>query len=152
LTFTIHRGASEIGGSCVEVCTAKTRIVVDIGMPLVNPDGSQFNSAKLKNISTEDLRKRKILPDIPALYDSSKDKETALLISHPHQDYYGLIAYADKKIPVYVGEAAHKLMELSVVFAGTSGETPGKNKVIGNPCYFETYKHFISAIWRSRRI
>jgi Cft2 family RNA processing exonuclease len=40
MTFAIHRGASEIGGSCVEVCTAKTRIVVDIGMLLLNFDGS----------------------------------------------------------------------------------------------------------------
>jgi ribonuclease J len=59
MTFTIHRGASEIGGSCVEVCIARTRIVVDIGIPLVNVDGSSFNSAELKELSTEDLRKGK---------------------------------------------------------------------------------------------
>ena len=39
MTFIIHRGASEIGGSCVEVCSASTRIIVDIGMPLMNSDG-----------------------------------------------------------------------------------------------------------------
>jgi ribonuclease J len=135
MTFTIHRGASEIGGSCVEVSTAKTRIIVDIGMPLVNADGSSFNSAELKELSAEDLRKDKILPDIPALYDSIKDKETALLISHPHQDHYGLIGFVDKKIPVYLGQAAHKLIEISAIFAG-------KPKVIENPCYFESYKTF----------
>jgi ribonuclease J len=69
------------------------------------------------------------------LYDSVKDRETALLISHPHQDHYGLIEYVDKKIPVYLGRAAHKLIEISAIFAG-------KDKTIENPCYFESYKPF----------
>jgi ribonuclease J len=145
MTLTIHRGADEIGGSCVEVCTAKTRVIVDIGMPLVNADGSSFNSAELKDMSSEDLRKGKILPDIPALYDSTKDKETALLISHPHQDHYGLIAYVDKKIPVYLGQAAHKLIELSAVFAG-------KNKIIETPAILNRTKLFNSVILRLRPI
>ncbi len=45
MTYTIHRGAAEIGGSCVEICSPSTRIVIDIGMPLMNPDGSSFDSS-----------------------------------------------------------------------------------------------------------
>lgn len=43
MTFTIHRGANEIGGSCVEICTDTTRLVLEIGMQLVNPSFQLFN-------------------------------------------------------------------------------------------------------------
>ncbi|MCL1927729.1 MAG: MBL fold metallo-hydrolase [Treponema sp.] len=135
MTFNIHRGADEIGGSCVEVCSATTRIVIDIGMPLMNPDGSPFDSTRVKELSAKELIKEKILPDIPALYGSADDKETALLISHAHQDHYGLITFVDTKIPVYLGKATHKFIELSAVFA------KGK-EVVNNPYYFDNYELF----------
>jgi ribonuclease J len=134
MTFIIHRGANEIGGSCVEVCTAKTRLVIDIGMPLTNENGSRFDTKQIE-LPVSDLRKEKILPDIPALYDAPADKETAVLISHAHQDHYGLISFINENTPVYLGEAAHRLIGLSAVFAG-------KDNVIKNPRYFESYKPF----------
>ena len=33
MTLTIHRGTHEIGGSCVEICSDKTKILIDLGMP-----------------------------------------------------------------------------------------------------------------------
>ncbi|GHT97882.1 hypothetical protein FACS1894142_3380 [Spirochaetia bacterium] len=135
MTITPHRGATEIGGSCFEICTAKTRLVIDIGMPLANPDGSSFNSTETEKLTAQDLPKEKILPNIPALFNSKDDKETALLISHAHQDHYGLISFVDKKIPVYLGEASHKLIELTAAFAG-------KQAVIESPRYFKTYEPF----------
>ncbi len=51
MRFQIHRGTREIGGSCVEIWTESTRLVVDFGMPLVNPDKTQFNSRAIKNLS-----------------------------------------------------------------------------------------------------
>ena len=36
MNLIIHRGTKEIGGSCVELLTAKTRILIDFGMPLVD--------------------------------------------------------------------------------------------------------------------
>ena len=135
MTFSIHRGADEIGGSCVEICSAKARIVIDIGMPLMNRDGSPFDSAKIKELSKEDLIKEKTLPNIPILYDLACDKETALLISHAHLDHYGLIPFVDKKIPVYLGEATHKLIELSGIFTG-------KESVIENTRYFKSCESF----------
>jgi len=135
MTFTIHKGASEIGGSCVEVCTAKTRIILDIGMPLMNPDGSSFNSSKTDEMSVNELRAINVLPDIRALYDNSDDKETAILISHAHQDHYGLISFVNKKVPVYLGNSTHKLIELTAQFAG-------KETAIENPRYFENLTPF----------
>ena len=34
MILTIHRGTHEIGGSCVEICTDKAKILIDLGMPL----------------------------------------------------------------------------------------------------------------------
>ena len=143
MTFTIHRGANEIGGSCVEVCSATTRIVIDIGMPLVNPDGSDFDSSRTQTMTTEDLIKEKILPNIPSLYHPrpSDDKETVLLISHAHQDHYGLVAFVEKTIPVHLGKATHTLIELSAVF-NFSQKAKENRKVIENPHYFESYQSF----------
>ena len=135
MNFVIHRGAAEIGGSCVEICSASTRIIIDIGMPLMNPDGSAFDSSKINEMSTKDLIKENILPDIPPLFGSTDDKETALLVSHAHQDHYGLMSFVNEKIPVCLGKATHKLIELTSIFAG-------KESVIENPRYFESYKSF----------
>ncbi|MFC1793847.1 hypothetical protein ACFL3Q_09705 [Planctomycetota bacterium] len=43
MKLTIHRGANEIGGSCVEVTAGNTRILLDFGMPLGNGLGGEFS-------------------------------------------------------------------------------------------------------------
>ncbi|ODS29963.1 MAG: beta-lactamase domain protein, partial [Candidatus Scalindua rubra] len=90
MNCNIHRGTQEIGGSCVEVWTEKTRIVIDIGMPLVNKDGSEFDSRNVDRKSIGELRKEAILPDIDGFYNIDTVKVDAVLISHPHLDHYGL--------------------------------------------------------------
>ena len=135
MTYIIHRGAEEIGGSCVEIRSDTTRIVIDIGMPLMNPDGSGFDSSRVKTQSAQELIDEKVLPNIPGLILKEDEKKTALLISHAHQDHYGLIDYVNKKIPVYLGKATHKLIELTAVFAD-------KDEVIKKPHYFENKKSF----------
>lgn len=54
MNFKIHRGTKEIGGSCVEIWTQSTRVVVDFGIPLVNPDKTQFDSRIIKNLSVKE--------------------------------------------------------------------------------------------------
>ena len=34
ITVTVHRGSKEIGGNCVEAATGKSRLILDVGMPL----------------------------------------------------------------------------------------------------------------------
>jgi mRNA degradation ribonuclease J1/J2 len=82
MNFKIHRGTKEIGGSCVEVWTDTSRIVIDLGMPLVNPDQTPFDARETDNRSREELIQEGILPDIPSLYQDGSN--TALLISHAH--------------------------------------------------------------------
>ena len=55
MKFKIHRGTKEIGGSCVEVWTENTRILIDFGMPLVEKDGREFDFRKYKTSKPNEL-------------------------------------------------------------------------------------------------
>ncbi len=137
MTFQIHRGTKEIGGSCVEIWTQSTRIVVDFGMPLVNPDKTQFDSKAIKNLSVKELIRRGTLPNIQGLYEKSGN--TALILSHAHQDHFGLIKYVNEKCKIYLGRATHKLIEITTVFTNQDLE-------VSNFQYFESGKPFLLMI------
>jgi len=120
MNFKIHRGASEIGGSCVEVWTETTHVVIDFGMPLVNPDKTKFDSSVLGKYSREELVANCVLPDIPGLYGEETDKEFALVLSHAHQDHYGLAGFIGSNCKFYLGGATHKLIDLTNIFTNRS--------------------------------
>jgi len=130
--FKIHRGANEIGGSCVEVWTDKTRIVIDFGMPLVNPDRTPFDERETEKRTTAELVKDGILPDIPSVYEDNSN--TALLISHAHKDHYGLMDRINPSCPVWMGYATHLLIEISNTF--------GNSPALKNVHYFEHDEEF----------
>lgn len=100
MTLNIYRGSHEIGGSCVELSTNNTTILIDIGEPL------HQESKKL------DLKEKKI---------------DAVLISHPHMDHYGQLGLIPDQIPVYSGELTKRLMDSLATF--TSGNYL-KNKFV----------------------
>jgi len=135
MKFKIHRGTNEIGGSCIEVWTKNTRILLDFGMPLVEKDGKEFNFNKYKSLSSKELVEKGILPNIKGLYDNSKELIDGVIISHPHQDHYGLTNYINDKVPYFLGEATHKLIELNNLF------TP-QEIYLKNINYFEKEKAF----------
>ncbi len=116
MKFKIHRGTKEIGGSCVEVWTASTRILLDFGMPLVNKDKSEFDFGKYKNWTVEELIAHGVLPDIKGLYDEKDKMIDGVIISHPHQDHFGLINFIHKNTQFHLGEATHKLIKISNIF------------------------------------
>ena len=146
MNFKIHRGTKEIGGSCVEVWTASTRILLDFGMPLVNKDKSEFDFGKYKNLTVEKLIAHGVLPDIKGLYDEKDKMIDGVIISHPHQDHFGLIKFIHKNVQFHLGEATHKLIEISNIF------TPQEIH-IDKVNYFEREKSFqigdilITAYW-----
>lgn len=116
MKYKIHRGTQEIGGSCVELWTDKTRILLDLGMPLVEKDGSEFSFNKYKKLDIPKLINKGVLPNIKGLYANDEPGINAVVITHPHADHYGLLDYIHEDIPVYMGEATHKLIELSNIF------------------------------------
>jgi len=116
MQLIIHRGTQEIGGSCVELSTEKSQILIDFGMPLVNDKKEPFNSRILTNKSIDDLKKLKILPDIKGLYRGEEKAIDGILISHSHMDHYGFLSYVNPDIPIYMSEGAKILVEISNMF------------------------------------
>jgi len=133
MNFKIHRGTKEIGGSCVEIWTQSTRIVVDFGMPLVNPDKTKFDSRAIKNLSAKELLRKRILPEIKDLYENKCN--TSLLLSHAHQDHFGLIKYVNKNCKIYLGRATQKLIEITSIFTN-------QDLQVLNSQHFESGKPF----------
>ena len=92
----IHRGCHEIGGNCIEIESQGKRIVLDIGLPLKD-------------------EKTASLPDISGL-TSPDDSLLGIFISHPHPDHYGLLEQITEPVPVFMGDAARKILEVSAFF------------------------------------
>ncbi len=132
----IHRGSQEIGGSCVQLSAGNTRIILDVGMPLVNPDGSEFNMRDYDGLSGAELVEASVLPRVEGLYAWQQPSVDAVLISHAHQDHYGLIKYVHPDIPVYMSEGTLKLLEISALFSGTV-PPPGNTRIFDWPSEFQ---------------
>ena len=92
----IHRGCHEIGGNCVEVESQGKRIVLDIGLPLKDQNAVG-------------------VPDIDGL-TSLDDSLLGIFISHPHPDHYGLLQQITQPVPVYMGDAATRIIRVSSFF------------------------------------
>jgi ribonuclease J len=101
----IHRGAHEIGGSCVEVESQGSRIVLDVGKPL----WAGWNE-------------RVPLPHVAGLADGSDPSLAGLFISHPHMDHYGLIDQVDARVPLFIGREATALLKAAELFSSAGVE------------------------------
>ena len=105
MQIKIHRGAHEIGGSCVEVESHGSRIVLDVGKPLWAEWNEQVP-----------------LPRVAGLADGSDPSLAGLLISHPHMDHYGLIDQVDARVPLFIGKEAAALLKAAELFSSAGIE------------------------------
>jgi ribonuclease J len=119
--LTIHRGTHEIGGSCIELSSSSgdTRIIFDIGLPLVNKDMSPFDWSIHRKSTLPQLLEKKIVPSIDGLYEDDNPTVTAVVLSHAHLDHYGLLRFVHSDIPIYMSEGTKSLAEVSNVFLNT---------------------------------
>ncbi|WP_162918382.1 MBL fold metallo-hydrolase [Taklimakanibacter deserti] len=99
MRFRIHRGATEIGGNCVEVQSAGKSLFLDLGLPL-DADGPD----------------RELLPPVAGLANGSNPDLVGIVLSHPHGDHYGLLASCHPSIPVFMGDGARKLLNAAAPF------------------------------------
>jgi ribonuclease J len=91
MKVTIHKGSHEIGGTCIQLSSGKTSILLDAGLPL-SADSQPVDLSKL-------------------IVD-------ALLVSHSHQDHFGLMGSLPAGTPVYIGKLARSLIDAPRVFLG----------------------------------
>jgi ribonuclease J len=115
MKIRIHRGSKEIGGSCVELQSHEKRLLIDMGTPLVNPDGTGFDNAILKE-SADQLIAKGILPDIQGLYNNDTKNISGIILSHAHLDHTGLAAFAGSHVPAYMSEGTQKLIDIMSIF------------------------------------
>lgn len=102
----IHRGASEVGGTLVELEAEGERLVLDAGLPL------------------RSVPFRELLPDVPGLWADGDGSLRGLLISHGHPDHYGLADLAAPSVPVLIGERAAAILRAAVFFAPSTRSFP----------------------------
>jgi len=103
----IHRGTKEIGGTCVEIESKSTRIVLDVGLPL--------------DVTTPDE-----IPLHPILGFETPDASLlGVVISHPHQDHYGLAYRLPHQTLFLIGKAAQSILAAADLF--TAGGTTFEN-------------------------
>lgn len=117
MNLIIQRGTHEIGGTCVELTTDTSRIIVDLGLPLVSVSkDNPFDSRDIEGKSVKQLKDLGILPAVSGLYKGDEPGVDAVLISHSHLDHYGLLRYVHPSIPIYLSEGAKELIGVSDIF------------------------------------
>lgn len=116
MKLTIHRGTKEIGGSCIELQTLSTRLIFDIGLPLVDRQGNRLDNRKYKNLDINQLQNEQIAPVIDSLYEDTSNLPDALLLSHSHLDHYGLLPHIHPSIPVYCSLGTKRILEIAHFF------------------------------------
>jgi ribonuclease J len=99
MKICIHRGTKEIGGTCVELESQGKRLVLDVGLPLDASDPDEIPLHPVKGFHA---------PDASLL---------GVVISHPHQDHYGLAHRLPEETPFLIGEAAERILSAAALFS-----------------------------------
>jgi ribonuclease J len=94
----IHRGTREIGGTCIELESGGSRILLDLGLPL---DAKDLASTPL--------------PKIEGLTEGSLTL-LAIVLSHGHRDHWGLIPKVNSQIPLVMGRATESIIRAAADF------------------------------------
>ena len=145
MKFIIHRGTEEIGGTCIEIWDDHTRLVVDLGMPLVDTEGDEYNYEQYSDLTIDKKIKAGVLPNIASLYNGKPDRPTAVLISHYHKDHWGLVDSVQPGVTGIVSNATREILELTELLANGNGRFGDNFKTIisinsGVPFHFGTIK------------
>lgn len=112
MNIIIHRGAKQIGGSCVEVRSGDDRILLDLGLPMHASEDDE----RIGGQTTDALLASGVLPPIDGVYGDSTPGVRAVVMTHVHQDHLGLAPYVRPDIPIYATEGTWALYNVLRVF------------------------------------
>lgn len=99
MRICIHRGAKAIGGTCVEIEAQEKRLVLDVGLPLDASDADSFPLHPIKG------------------FDAPHPSLLGVVISHPHQDHYGLAHRLPAETNFLIGKAAEAILAAASLFS-----------------------------------
>jgi len=99
----IHRGANQIGGTCIELEAQGKRLILDIGMPLDALDPESMILPEVRGLTSYD----------PALL--------GIIISHPHQDHYGMASRVPENTTFLMGAATERILAAAADFTPCGG-------------------------------
>jgi len=106
MKICIHRGGSQIGGTCVELEAAGSRILLDYGLPLDDQETVRSRC----HVPEEHL-----LP-LPGLCEPEVPRFDGILLSHAHPDHHGLLGYVHSEIPIYANRETQELLRIGEYF------------------------------------
>jgi len=98
MKICIHRGTKEIGGTCIELESQGKRLVLDVGLPLDVADPESFPLHPIKG------------------FDAPDESLLGVVISHPHQDHYGLAHRLPEQTTFLIGKAAEAILDAAALF------------------------------------
>jgi ribonuclease J len=113
LRACIHRGAKEIGGSCVELDYQGARLVIDCGEPITPLD--EHHAADGQHP----------LPDLKSLTQPDQSL-LGVLLSHGHRDHWGQLDRTRADLPIYMGEKTQAMQAVSARWAPKSKSDQGQ--------------------------
>lgn len=106
--LTIHRGGSQTGGCCTEICTGEICILIDFGANLPGRD---------------ETAPRKDSEMFRQVFGSRRD--SAVLFTHYHGDHYGLFKEIPADVPMYIGPLAKNILRVLVPYIDRDAEEKG---------------------------
>jgi len=96
----VHRGSNQIGGSCIEIASGSSRIVLDAGLPLEAEHDAAPN-----------------IINLPGLFGQTGLPVDGLFLSHSHADHSGLISAIRGQVPVWLTAGTSKMLLAGGLFA-----------------------------------
>lgn len=117
MIVTVHRGTHEIGGNCIEVQSGNTRLILDVGLPLVDANRDPFDSLKALRSTRDELIADGTIKPVAGLFTADAPAPDAILLSHAHLDHVGLLHHTRTEIPIHATTGTSKMMLAGGIFA-----------------------------------